>query len=668
MKKLQRLLLCLIVVTTALFTALQPAGVSATTTYFSSKSSDGYISYVSDAANAALSWSSVHDNATGGITAAANESRSGIYTNLSGTFITSVSRGYILFDTSSLPDTAIITSADIQLYVTSKYAEMGATDYILSGGTTAVHPHDPLEVGDYLYTNYTGSFGSLSTSSISTSQYNTWTLTAAGKAFISLTTTTKFILREKAHDYDNVVGTFNYSGGAINSYIQYYAYEAGSSYYPILNITYTLPAAPTVTADAATAIADTTATLNGTIDDDGGYPAGVSVKWAYGTTSQTSANFALYDTVDANFAGTFSTGETPSKNVAGLTKGITYYYRFQAKNTTDTTTSDEMSFTTLIEPTVVTVSASNISTTTVRLNGNISNSGGEVCQVRWGYGETTQTDVNFAAYDTVTALAGSYTNGDYPYYDVTGLTASTLYYFRFQATNSIGTTTSGELSFTTSSGVSEPSSVVGIPTPTTIKLTWTSGDGAIQYMVRVGAGAYPTTTVDGTQIYYGTSLTTTISSLTPGTTYYYSIWGESGGTFSATYITCMVTTQAGSTATSSSGVTLSAPWRWMAAPNYTNLSNIPIVYDAVNATADSLNMPRESFWMVIALLSAAFGGVLAYMSAGESGRGQQSQFMGMAVGCALLILWWIVQIVPWYIIGLDILFTALSFRAKREMD
>jgi len=248
------------------------------------------------------------------------------------------------------------------------------------------------------------------------------------------------------------------------------------------------------------------------------------------------------------------------------------------------------------------------------------------------------------------------------------LTASTLYYFRFQATNSIGTTTSGELSFTTSSSVGNPSNVIGIPTSVSVLLSWTLGTGDTGFMVRVGYSTYPTTTTDGVLVYEGSSTTTTHTGLTPGAVYYYSVWGESGGAFSSSYATCIVTTNAGSIATTSTGAQLTTPWRWLSAPNYSNLSNLPVVYDAVNNAADAIQMPRASLWMVFALISTAFVGILAYSGAGLTGRGQQSQAIGMIGGLVMLTLWWAVQIVPWYILLLYVLWLLSMFRAKRELD
>jgi hypothetical protein len=41
------------------------------------------------------------------------------------------------------------------------------------------------------------------------------------------------------------------------------------------------------------------------------------------------------------------------------------------------------------------------------------------------------------------------------------------------------------------------------------------------------------------------------------------------------------------------------PSGWLSAVDYTNLKNLPLVYDAVNAVADSIQMPRGNFWLIL---------------------------------------------------------------------
>ena len=629
-----------------------PVAIMATTDTYYSSSSDGWVAASNatySTANAAASASVV--NKTGTYAVVGQADSGSVY---------DIYRSALYFDTSSIPDGAVISAATIYLYGQGKDIIAGGNFLITVTNGQATYPHDPLEAGDFSRGNYSGSGAeNFSTTSFNVGSYNAITLNATGIGWLNLTGTTKLLIRS-SRDVSQTV-----PGGAET--IRYYtSEETGTSKDPYLSVTYTVPAAPTITASAATLVDDDSARLNGTIDDDGGYPAAVEVSWGYGKVSQTAGNFASYTTVTA-FAGTYSTGETPLYDAAGLDAGSTYYYRFQAKNTTGTTTSDEITFTTMDTPSITSKPASNIAQTTARLNGQINSSGGEANEIRWGYGTTSELAAAFEDYDTVTAWGGSYDTGALPFLDIATLTAAETYYFRFQARNSIGTTTSGELDFTTETSVGTPSNLIGIPDVTTIDLSWSGGAGATQYMIRTKAGEFPTTTVDGSLIYLGTGRTFEVVGLTSGTTYYFSIWGESGGTYSASYATCLVTTNAGADI-SDDGVIISAPWRWMSAPNHANLANLPVVYDAVNGVADSILMPRATFWMLIALFTSAIGGIMAYVSAGQSGRGASSQAIGMVVGFVLLCIWWAMQIVPSYIIALDLLFVVLLIRSKREMD
>jgi len=59
-------------------------------------------------------------------------------------------------------------------------------------------------------------------------------------------------------------------------------------------------------------------------------------------------------------------------------------------------------------PAVTTNAATYVAQTSARLNSIVTDDGGEGCDVRFGYGDETQTAANFALYDTITDWSGEY--------------------------------------------------------------------------------------------------------------------------------------------------------------------------------------------------------------------------------------------------------------------
>ncbi|MFH0888660.1 MAG: glycine rich domain-containing protein, partial [Planctomycetota bacterium] len=152
------------------------------------------------------------------------------------------------------------------------------------------------------------------------------------------------------------------------------------------------------------------------------------------------------------YFGTSSPGTLVSTNQSSttynpgtLTSNTLYYWRIDSVNVGGTTTGIVWNFTTsnIVAPTVTTQSASSINSQYVTGNGNITSLGGAAnCTARGFYYGLTQTDT-WTASDSGTFGTGAYTRL------ITGLTASTLYYYRAFATNSAGTGYGSYVSFTT---------------------------------------------------------------------------------------------------------------------------------------------------------------------------------------------------------------------------
>lgn len=181
---------------------------------------------------------------------------------------------------------------------------------------------------------------------------------------------------------------------------------------------------PIVQTDPATEIEATTATGNGNITDTGGENCDKR-----GVCWNTTGNPTVSDSKSEE-TGSFSTGAF-TRPMSGLSPGTKYYVKAYAHNSSGYGYGDEVEFTTVAAPTVTTNPATEVGQTTATLNGTLSDYGGELCDVRFQYGETTDGSYTDWQSDKVT--------GDTFSQEVKGLLSGRVYHFRAIATNSAGT-------------------------------------------------------------------------------------------------------------------------------------------------------------------------------------------------------------------------------------
>jgi len=328
-----------------------------------------------------------------------------------------IERGFLYFDTSSLPDNCTPVSATVSLFgYSSAQADSGHSSLQLYAGSQS----DTLENADY------DAFGATALSDdftnweypLGTEDYSAITLNASGLAIISKTGTTKFCVRIKGDiDTSTPTGT---------NKVQFWASEMTAGYKPRLVIEYTVPTVPTVTTQAVTAIADTTATGNGNVTSDGG--ATITER---GTCISISPNPTIYETKDtsAGTTGAFTT------SIDTLTSGLTYHVRAYATNSVGTSYGDDVEFTTLTTPTVSTQAVTAIASTTATGNGDVVSDGGStitergVCYCLFADGTPDTSDSK----KITTGTTGVFTAS------LTGLTKATKYNIRAYATNTYGT-------------------------------------------------------------------------------------------------------------------------------------------------------------------------------------------------------------------------------------
>jgi phosphodiesterase/alkaline phosphatase D-like protein len=311
-------------------------------------------------------------------------------------------------------------------------------------------------------------------------------------------------------------------------------------------------ASPTATTGAATDVTSTTATLNATVNLAGGtLVPGVGCYFEYGTSTS-------YLSVPATCSPTpsGSTNVQVSAAVTGLTASTPY--DFQVVLTTlqtlipTVTDGGNQTFTTQASgsgsggsgssPTATTEAASAVTSTTATLNGTVNPGGEPLTACSFNYssnpalvllGQGTPANCSSTPTgDTAQAVSA----------DITGLTASTTYYYELTATNAAGSSTPGTpTSFTTTA------SSGSTPTATTSAATSVTGTSAtLNGTVNPAGGTVTSCTFQyGTSTSYGStatcsptpsgsssqSVSASVSGLTANTEYHFRVvLVTSGGT------------------------------------------------------------------------------------------------------------------------------------------
>ncbi len=214
--------------------------------------------------------------------------------------------------------------------------------------------------------------------------------------------------------------------------------EDGTSYGTDRRFT-TLPNFPTVVTNAASAIANTTATLNATVDPNS---ENVTVcEFEYGTSLSYGTTVPC-----TSLPGSGENEVGVSAPVSVLAESTTYHFRIVATNELGTSYGADRTFTTMPNaPTVGTEKASSVTKTTAALDGNVNPHGREVTSCYFEYG----TSVGYGSRVSCSSLPGSGESKVEVSAPVAGLSESTTYHFRIVATNSLGTSYGPDRSFKT---------------------------------------------------------------------------------------------------------------------------------------------------------------------------------------------------------------------------
>ena len=223
---------------------------------------------------------------------------------------------------------------------------------------------------------------------------------------------------------------------------------------------------PMVTTLEIAGLSQTTAVAGGNVTSDGG--AEVTARGVCWSTSQEPTVEGEHTTDGAG------TGEYQS-NLSGLTANTTYYVRAYATNSEGTAYGEEISFTTLeehivVEPTVVTVSVSEVTETTAVTGGNVTSDGGGEVSARGVCWSTSQEPTVEGSHTTDGTGTGEFVS------NLTDLNDNTTYYVRAYATNEQGTSYGEQMSFTTVKHIDLPEVTTVEPTEIAITSAKTGGN------------------------------------------------------------------------------------------------------------------------------------------------------------------------------------------------
>jgi hypothetical protein len=188
-----------------------------------------------------------------------------------------------------------------------------------------------------------------------------------------------------------------------------------------------------VTTNPATLIASFSARLNALLNPHG---LPTSFHFQYGTTPS-------YGLTTAPQNRTGNTFQAVSGNVTGLTANTLYHFRVVASNGAGTTMGSDRTFTTLTAtgpPVVITNAATNVTSSSARLNGSLDPHGlTTTVYFKWGtttsYGHTTPMQSQTG--NTYRNIAAN----------ISSLATHTTYHFRIVATNSAGTRMGSDRTF-----------------------------------------------------------------------------------------------------------------------------------------------------------------------------------------------------------------------------
>ena len=282
----------------------EPAKASSTVTFYSDVVLDGDVTYTG--ANYTTA-----NNAVNATSASSVNQYSGIGQRLDGTGNYTIGRAFEVFDTSSLPDTAIVSG--VKLYAKGWFDLFHTDTAIVIQTSNNTYPEvTGVDITIYDKNLYGDNFSSVNTTSFSTTSFMEFDLSDAGIATVNVTGDTKFTLRTE-NDINGVAPTGNETCAIWNG-------RAAAPDRPYLVVEY-LSDEDIVETNDATNILPTTATLQGELLSTANQSY-VGVYFEYGSSTSYGTTTIVQNVTTT---GTFS------QDIIYLQYNQTYHFRAIAK-------------------------------------------------------------------------------------------------------------------------------------------------------------------------------------------------------------------------------------------------------------------------------------------------------------------------------------------------
>jgi phosphodiesterase/alkaline phosphatase D-like protein len=199
--------------------------------------------------------------------------------------------------------------------------------------------------------------------------------------------------------------------------------------------TFVASAQPNVTTRSVSSIRDNSATLNSTVNPNG---SATTVYFEFGTTTSYGSKSS------SKSIGSGRSAQNVAIGIGGLAANTTYHVRVVAENANGSNRGSDVTFTTTGRPFATAGSASGVNSNAATLTGTV-NPNGHAASWYFQYGTTTSY-----GQQTPTRNSSSQSGSRNVTEAIGNLTAGTTYHYRLVATNSIGTSFSNDVSFTTS--------------------------------------------------------------------------------------------------------------------------------------------------------------------------------------------------------------------------